>query len=303
MEFVLSNMEGLEGVTTRRNKNNFVAVRLHYTAVPAFRTEEWRKKAYSGYLTKEQWEQEMEINFTLAGTSKIYPMFDYQKHVRKLGAIKELPLLVGWDYGYHHPAVVIAQIDTYDTLCVLDELLGSDITIQKFTKRAKEYLERNYPHHYKSKYIYHYGDPAGNQQNDKSEFTSIQIQRKMGVFVRWKRVGVKQGVRIIQQLMLEREDKSLGFKIDPQCKILIDGFQGGYTEDVPRNERASKEMPFEDDYYSHNQDGLRYIVVNKYPAHGILFRGNKRQFTTRMKSPLSDDDDNIDRQGSVTGYR
>ncbi len=290
------------GMEVKRNKNKFLAVRLHYTAVPAFDSEEWRKKARSGYLTEDQWEQEMEINFTLAGTSKIYPMFTYEKHVRRLSAIKDLPLLVGFDYGYHHPAMVIAQIDSYDRLCVLDEKLGNDITIQNFSKNVIKYLKTEYKRHYSAKMIQYFGDPAGNQVNDKSEFTSVQIQRKLGLFVRWKRISIKQGVRIIQQLMQDRPDGTTGFKIDPSCKILIDGFRGGYTEDVPNNERASKEMPFDDDYYSHNQDAMRYIVVNKFPAHGIFFRGNSRVHAPNEINPLSDDDNYSTQQGRITGY-
>lgn len=291
-----------QGIAIRKNKNKFVAVRIHYTAVPSFRSEEWLKHAKQGYLTEDAWEQEMEINFTLAGTSKVYPMFNYEKHVTKLSPIKELPLLVGWDFGYHHPAIAIAQIDTYDRLNVLDEDLGNDITIQNYGKYVKKYLRENYPYHYRNKLIQHFGDPAGNQQNDKSEFTSIQILRKLGFFIKWKRISIKQGIRIIQQLMMEREDKTTGFRIDPSCKIIIDGLRGGYVEDAPKNDKASKELPFEDDFYSHNLDCVRYLVVNKYPAHGIFFK-NKRTIVPKTDfNPIGDDEIMTHKQSKFTGY-
>lgn len=290
----------MQGITTKQNRNGFFCIRLHYTAVPEYRSEEWQKKAKKGFLSNEQWEQEMEVNFTLAGTVKMYPMFKQETHVRKLTSVKELPLLIGWDYGYHRPAIVISQIDTFDTLNVLDEILGHNITIQNFTKRVKQYLFLKYPYHSKKKFIEHYGDPAGNQQNDKSEFTSIQIQRKMGVFVKWRRCPIKQGIRIIQYLMAEKEDGNITFKIDPKCKILIAGFEGGYTENIPSDEKASTELPFEDNYYAHLCDALRYLVVNKFPAHGILFKNNFLRTNVNTENPLSDSEEDI--QSLVTGY-
>ena len=290
-----------DGITTKMNSNGFVAVRLHYTAVPKYCSPEWKANAKAGYQ-EDQWEQEMEINFTLAGTSKVYPMFNYETHVRKLSLVKEYPIMVGWDYGYHHPAVVIAQIDNNDTLNILDEILGTDITIRKFTREVIDVLRKRYKYHYQTSKIQHFGDPAGNQQNDKSEFTSIQIQRKMGVFVRYKKASIKQGVRVIQQLLIGREEDKPLLKIDPKCKILIDGFSGGYTEDAPVRERASKEIPFEDDYYSHCQDALRYLVINKYPAHGVIFRQRQKELRSTMFNPLEDDNLSANRQSLVTGY-
>lgn len=295
-------LEVPKGLTINHNKNGFLAVRVHYTCVPHFCSEKWKKNARRGYLTQDQWDQEMEINFTLAGTKKMYPMFNYETHVTKLAAIRDCYLLVGWDYGYWHPAVTIAQINTYDQLCVLDEMKGNGITIQKFTREVMRYLKANFKSHYTRKLIEHFCDPAGRQHNDKSEFTSVQIQRKMGVFVRWRESSIKHGIRIIQQLMTPREDGVIQFRIDPRCRILIEGFQGGYTEDVPHTGKESKEMPFPDEYYPHNQDALRYLVVNKYSSYGGIFKPKRTIITGRDINPISDDDEDMDKQSSITGY-
>jgi hypothetical protein len=292
----------IEGIMVGKNpKNGFTTVRLHYTSVPMYRSEEWKKRAMFGY-SKDAWEQEMEINFTLAGTNKVYPEFNYERHVKKLRPVKDKGLLVGWDYGYHHPAVVICQIDSYDTVCILDEVLGTNITIQNFTKEIIGKLNRDYGHWYKRKIIEHFGDPAGNQQNDKSEFTSMQIQRKMGIFVKWKRVSVKQGIRTIQNLLSEREDGTCGLKVDPRCQILIDGFLGGYIEQPVAGEKQLKELPYGDDYYSHNQDALRYIIINKFPAHGIFYKKRNIITDAGVYNPFEDNHHKVDDQSSTTGY-
>ena len=41
------------GVSVKRNKNKFLAVRIHYSAVPAFNSDEWVEKAKQGYISKE----------------------------------------------------------------------------------------------------------------------------------------------------------------------------------------------------------------------------------------------------------
>jgi len=293
----------MEGITEKVNKNGFTTIRLHYTAVPKYRKPAWLVSARRGY-TNDRWEQEMEINFTLAGTHKVYPDFSYEKHVRKLRPLRELGLLVGWDYGYHHPAIVICQIDPFDRLVVLDEMLGSNITIQKFTKIVIEYLKKNYAYWWNKKTISHFGDPAGRQVNDKSEYTSMQIQKQLGIFVRWKDSSIKEGVRVLQHIMMERAPDEYGFKVDPRCKILIDGFQGGYVEEPQSGNKQMKELPYPDDYYSHNQDALRYVIVNKFPSHGRFHRKGREIVDAGVYNPFHEEGDgSIDRQSRITGYR
>jgi len=137
-------------------------------------------------------------------------------------------------------------------------------------------LKKNYRWHYENRhnYISWFCDPAGTQVNDKSEFTSVQILRqKYRIFCRYKRVGKLQGIRIIQRLLLRRSDMTPGLVIDrARCPILIEGFGGGYEELETKDNAQSKELPKDDDYYSHTQDALRYIVIHKFKEFGRPYK-------------------------------
>ena len=148
----------------------------------------------------------------------------------------------------------------------------------------------------------HFGDPAGDQNSDKSEFTSIQLQRqKYNINVRFRRSGILEGVRMIQEKLMRREDGKPGIVIDPRCTILIDGFQGGYQEDVARENMESKETPRHDNYYSHLQDALRYVMINKFNRLGKLKRDEPFIKPVEYMNPF-EEKEVLTRQEEVTGY-
>jgi len=74
----------LEGVHEYRRNGVYIA-RIHYTADPNKRSEEWKEHEKKG-TTTEGWEREYEINWTVSAEPKYYPEFDYQRHV----ALEEL---------------------------------------------------------------------------------------------------------------------------------------------------------------------------------------------------------------------
>ena len=57
--------------------------------------------------------------------------------------------------------------------------------------------------------------------------------------------------------------------VDNCCKILIEGFLGGYH--YPQHEQGQSftqnfEAPEKDGYYEHTMNAMEYIFVNKYKA-------------------------------------
>jgi hypothetical protein len=69
------------GLVLGRNANNKCdTVRLHYTADPGKRTQEWKSGAEVG-LAPYQWQQEFEINWESHGGMPIFPMFDPTVHI------------------------------------------------------------------------------------------------------------------------------------------------------------------------------------------------------------------------------
>jgi len=247
----------------------------------------------------------MEINFLKAGTAQMYPMFNYNLHVRhNLKVIRNRKLICGIDFGYRHPALVVTQVSPLDQLVVLAELMGTDITIENFAKDMLKLLKTMFPYHYsdRKRLIEWYCDPAGNQMNDKSEITSIQLlRRKFNIYAKWKRVGIKEGVRLMQHLMNKRKDDTTGLLVDSACKTIIEGFQGGYQEQPTLGTRASKELPLSDEWFAHLQDAMRYVIINKFPLYGRPYRPKQNKLGF---DPLSDDFYNSisSKQRATTGY-
>jgi len=126
------------GLSVSFNRNGIVAVRYHYPSWPS-RDPQRTKQGYQWYvraragMAKSKWMREYEIDFDTMEGRPVYPDFKKSLHSRqKLDFMPGMTVYRGWDYGYHHPACVIAQKTADDRLMVIFELVGKDIPIQIF---------------------------------------------------------------------------------------------------------------------------------------------------------------------------
>ena len=88
----------MKGITTRRNKNNFYVVQVHYTADPekdplTEKGKRWYLEARKG-MPEASWAREYEIDWFARSGQQVYPGFDLSVHVID-------PFLVppGWSRG------------------------------------------------------------------------------------------------------------------------------------------------------------------------------------------------------------
>ena len=234
----------------------------------------------------------------------MYPTFDMQVHVKDLQAVKHRKLICGLDFGYRHPALVVAQMTDKDQLAVLDEYMPSDIEVLEFGKHCLLLLKKRYPWHFANRrdYVDWYCDPAGNQRNDKSSKTSVQLLRdKLHIYCRYKQTRIMEGITIIRELLKRRSDMTPGLIINRKCKILIEGFRGGYEQMKARKSGEIDERPNKEGYFEHTQDALREIVVNKF--NRFLRPYNPSLPKSDVFDPFELDElDDRDKQSSVTGY-
>ena len=75
--------------------------------------------------------QELDINYIISAGKPYYGGFKRNIHVQKLAINTHKELILGWDYGWHHPCCVISQIDVKGRLVIYDVLLGDNELIQK----------------------------------------------------------------------------------------------------------------------------------------------------------------------------
>ena len=240
--------------------NGFTKSRIHYSDHPD-RDATWVAKAKRGYTNPEDWEREMELSFAGYAGKRVYGSFSGTTHIREFD-IKSVPCKVvyrGWDFGYHFPACVWVMKDDKDVYRVAKELLGKDISIDRFAKQVLDISKAAF-----SNYEFRdFCDPAGAQLKDtvtvNNEKSSVEVLRNMGINPEFRHTNILEGLEQIRQLLQIRADGNTGLVVSTKCQDIIDGFQGGYhypDKDVPG------EVPEKDGYYDHLMDALRYIVVN-----------------------------------------
>ena len=212
--------------------------------------------------------------FGYVGTGdRIYPGFSEELHVRDIKFIKNKPLIRGWDFGFIHPAVVFTQIDSDDRLLVHAEMQGSRILLDRFADQVCAFTRVTFGEEAR---IEDYCDPAGNQTNDKSEETSIQILKIKGINCDFKGSSIKDGLTILRFKMDRNTGGKPDFLVHPRCKILIEGAFGGYKCRCTKDGTVIKDEPAPDGYFEHIQDALRYVAISKFSVDGIM--GNKRKW-------------------------
>lgn len=217
-----------------------------------------------------------EYGFTPDGTP-FYTGFNERFHKRRLTVNKYKPLLLGWDYGFRHPACAITQLDAPGRWGILREIMGADETIDKFADKVKGYLNIYFPNYPARSY----GDPAGKQVSDKNEQTSEDILRSKGFNVISKPSTYRERKEIIEKNLSTIISGFPALMVDPSCKTIIDGFLGGYHYPMIREGqefRAIKtEIPYKDGYYEHLMNALEYIAVNVFKPIPEPKRAKERQ--------------------------
>jgi len=209
----------------------------------------WRKKYLEG-----------QYGFTPDGRP-FYEGYNERFHKRILQYNPQLPILRGFDYGYHHPACVITQIDNLTRWHILKEFLGKDITIDKFADYINAQCNILYPDaRYKD-----FGDPAGNQVSDKNEKTSVDILASKGIRVYSQPSTYRTRKEIIEIKLSTIIENYPALMVDTSCRIINDAFLGGYhypihKKDSPFNPKKYEE-PFRDSFYEHCMNALEYIAV------------------------------------------
>ncbi|MCQ5211169.1 hypothetical protein [Megasphaera massiliensis] len=248
----------MQGVHEYRRNGVYVA-RIHYSADPSKRSEEWRTNEKKG-TTTEGWEREYEINWTVSAEPKYYPEFNYNFHVanEELKPVPGRPLIRGWDYGLT-PATVIGQTTAKGQLLILTELQSWDCGMLAHGRAVSAEMATYY-NGYDCTDI---GDPAGNQRAQSDESTANQLlYDNYGIRVdpgELSQTGRSEAIRYFLTT-LTPDGKPL-LLLDPRCQMLIEAFTGGYHRKVVAGRTLDEP---EKNEYSHLMDCLAYMCAKLY---------------------------------------
>lgn len=240
--------------------------------------EGWFARTTSG-MSKDQIEQEFNLSFAVYGGKQVFPEFEYATHtIPETLVIPGKPILLGWDFGYHFPAISFWQYNTLDQFVGHAEIQGKDMSFDRFCKEAKVYAESLYE---RAKWPeIHFVDPAGFQHyhsrgvsgamSDVQEVRSAwkiigrEVQLRPGI----QDIGTRQneGPRLkeVRKLFALRQDGRPGIVISRKMEMFIEGLQGGY-----HYPEKGGETPDKSSESSHLQDTLQYVVT----GHNRMYRG------------------------------
>ncbi len=222
-----------------------------------------------------------------------YQGFNFKTHTGQFEHIPGRELLVGWDFGFHFPAVLITQMDLKDRWIWLREIMGRDVTIDRFAEAVIEKLNT----YYAGCRIIHMGDPAAWQVNDKSELTSWQILKSKGITLMTRQSSYRQRKEIIEGKMNRLNAGKPALLIDDRhCKICVDAFLGGYHYPVRRETQQFEgrfELPFKDGFYEHLMNAGEYIAVNTFSAVEMTNTQRYQELTGLKKQAFAISDYNV----------
>lgn len=239
------------------SQNGFHVSLVHFTSDPLKRTPEFVTESKRG-ISLADWNREYDIRWQSFKGKPVYEEdFKRSVHVAKtpLVALSHLPIVRGWDFGLY-PACIYAQLWPGMRLVVLRELCEKGMGMERFLEEVKAKTFEWFPRHRK---FFEVVDPAGFQRVQTDERTVVGLMReaKLDVIPGIQTPATRfNKVRGFLSRMVRGEP---AFQLDPSCKMLIQGFDGGYHY-MYNNSGQLRDKPEKNDY-SHPHDGLQYICT------------------------------------------
>lgn len=311
------------GVNTWISKQGFFVYRLHYTADDAKNTPEWTMwasddptnplagRARQGY-DQRQWNQEMEIDFSVHMGTPYYPEYNDGLHLKQMRPIPNVPVVLGWDFGLT-PATTFWQVAPSGHLIALDEVVSEDNGIVQHSEVVIALLNQKYPWwklgskkgkgdidwlltEEEKAYIPNsqrmltsYVDPAGLQRAQTDMRSPVDILRDLGL----------NPVPSIQDPVLRTESMKRGLRrlaplgdttlpailVDPNCKVLLEGLRGGAQVGHTRFSKVKN-------FFSHVVESAEYVTVQYFrpvgenPIERAAMRGYGASDTATYKRNL-----------------
>lgn len=191
-----------------------------------------------------------------------------------LKPIKGIPIVRGWDFGWHHPATVWAQLDPDGRLLVHDVMIGSNEYLRQYAPRVLAHSQSELF----AGHLFHehdFGDHAGHQVKDSAEKTSIQILEDAvkdggyGLKMSTRPAHVSESLENMQKQMNLVVRGAPGIVFHPRCEVLIAGAEGGYCRLRPTDGNQMSVVPFKDGFYEHPMDALRYVFDGLVRGGGL----------------------------------
>ena len=201
----------------------------------------------------------------------VYQMFAPDLHIAKeeIPVASAVPVFIGLDFGLT-PAAVFGQ-RVRGRWLILQEIVAFDMGIVRFA----ELLRQEIATRYSGCEVNIIGDPAGDFRAQTDESTPFQVLRGAGLTARPAQSNdVSLRIEAVAGTLNRLVEGKSGILIDPRCKELIKGFDGGYGY---RRMQVSGER-YDDkpdkNRFSHIHDALQYLMLGGGEGREVL--GNNK---------------------------
>lgn len=195
-----------------------------------------------------------EYGFVIDGKA-VFPEYHDPSHCRPCQPNPALPVYRGWDFGLT-PACALLQFNALGQVIIFDELVSDNMGIDTFADEVIVHCNTNWP---KLEEYIDIGDPAGEQRAQTDKTTCFQILWGKGI-------RIEAGLQTLA-IRLESIRKPLrtfalkgepGLLLDPRCKTIRKGFQGGYQYRRMKTSAERFTTAPDKNQYSHPMDALQY---------------------------------------------
>ena len=219
------------------------------------------------FATNETYLQEYEAQFT-SFSGKVYP-YNATVHTQKdLKYDPRLPTYVSCDFGFRKPGVVVFQVKTnpkgLPTIYQIDEIaMKQNVKTEDLARMVKAF-----PYNIAA----YFGDPAGGGRSSQSGISDIEVFRRMGMRIRFRKDAmtrnVVNGVSHVRRWFEDANGDAHIF-VSSKCKGSIQSYEN-YRYPQNKSEQSVKEEPLKDGVYDHQNDALRYGICNLFPIKSRL---------------------------------
>lgn len=223
----------------------------------------------------------------LRGGKAVFTGWNRDVHVARepLRFRPDYDLIVGVDFG-RTPAATWGQM-IGGRWYVLGEFYLEDVGADVFGPALKRELLRACPG-LDWQRVRIWGDPAGDFRGQSDDVTAYQIMAKHGLTVRSASMGLRFGARkeAMDGVLARMVQGFPGFLVDAGCRMLIQGFGGGYKwrSVKGRDGEVLLDEPVKNKY-SHPMDSLLYLLAGAGEVREVVMGGTgPKPVDTRVNS-------------------
>jgi len=103
-------------------------------------------------------------------------------------------------------------------------------------------------------------------EHEHSARTDAEVLRSKGVTLNMLSTSIEARETIMRKLLVRRRNDGLpGLFLDPACRLLINGFNGGISYPEATKMTPQPTQPKRDGFYEHIHDALNYTAINVVP--------------------------------------